>query len=254
MSDTGKTSSRVETAAAGIEEDVIDLNERLQTRADGAAIEYELRLLEALLFAAVEPIDVETLRDRMPEGCDVGVLLARLARDYAGRGVNLIRVAERWRFQTAPDLEPHLIDIKETPRKLSKAALETLAIIAYHQPVTRPEIEDIRGVAVSGGTLDVLMELGWVRLRGRRRTPGRPVTYGTTEGFLAHFNLEQITDLPGRDDLKAAGLLDSRLPKDFEVPIPMLSLDVDEDPIEEEDDGEFVMDFMADDDEPNLDE
>ncbi|PHR91115.1 MAG: SMC-Scp complex subunit ScpB [Robiginitomaculum sp.] len=254
MSDTSKPTSRVEKAAAGIEDDIISLNDRLNVRGDGEPIEQELRLLEALLFAAVEPIDVETLRERMPDGCDVGVLLARLARDYSGRGVNLVRVAERWRFQTAPDLEPHLTDMKETPRKLSKAALETLAIIAYHQPVTRPEIEDIRGVAVSVGTLDVLMELSWVRLRGRRRTPGRPVTYGTTEDFLAHFNLEQLTDLPGREDLKAAGLLDSRLPKDFEVPIPMLSLDIDEDPIEDDDEGEFVTDYLEDDDKPDLDD
>jgi len=267
MSDNGKpssrSSSRVETAAAGIESDVIDLNERLQTRPneknkEGENIEADMRLLEALLFAAVEPIDIETLRERMPDGCDVGALIARLARDYAGRGVNLVRVAERWRFQTAPDLEHNLIDIREAPRKLSKAALETLAIIAYHQPVTRPEIEDVRGVAVSGGTLDVLMELGWVRIRGRRRTPGRPVTYGTTEGFLAHFNLEQVTDLPGRDELKAAGLLDPRLPKDFEVPTPMMSMDIDEDPYtadgEEDDDGEFVMDFMEEDEKPDLDD
>ncbi len=254
MSDSNTPTSRVEKAAAGIDDDVIQLNERLQTRGDGEAMAQDLRHLEALLFAAVEPIDVETLRERLPDDCDVGVLIARLARDYAGRGINLVRVAERWRFQTAPDLEPHLVDIRETPRKLSKAALETLAIIAYHQPVTRPEIEDVRGVSVSGGTIDVLMELGWVRLRGRRRTPGRPVTYGTTEGFLAHFNLEEITDLPGRDDLKAAGLLDNRLPKDFEVPIPMMSLDVDEDPIEEDDDTEFVMDFMEDDDKPSLDD
>lgn len=254
MNDKGKSATRVEAAAAGIESDVIDLNERLQTRSDGESIEADMRLLEALLFAAVEPIDIETLRERMPTGCDVGALIARLARDYAGRGVNLVRVAERWRFQTAPDLEHNLIDIREAPRKLSKAALETLAIIAYHQPVTRPEIEDVRGVAVSGGTIDVLMELGWIRIRGRRRTPGRPVTYGTTENFLAHFNLEQITDLPGRDDLKAAGLLDPRLPKDFEVPTPMMSMDLDEDPIEEEDDGEFVMDFMEDDDKPGLDD
>ncbi len=254
MSDSNTPTSRVEKAAAGIEDDVIQLNERLQTRGGGEAMAQDLRHLEALLFAAVEPIDVETLRERLPDDCDVGVLIARLTRDYAGRGINLVRVAERWRFQTAPDLEPHLVDIKETPRKLSKAALETLAIIAYHQPVTRPEIEDVRGVSVSGGTIDVLMELGWVRLRGRRRTPGRPVTYGTTEDFLAHFNLEEITDLPGRDDLKAAGLLDSRLPKDFEVPIPMMSLDVDEDPIEEDDDTEFVMDFMEDDDKPSLDD
>ena len=254
MNEKAKNAGRVEKAAAGIENDVISLNERLQTRGDGDAVEQELRLLEALLFAAVEPIDIETLRERMPEDCDVGVLIARLARDYAGRGVNLVRVAERWRFQTAPDLEPHLVDIKEAPRKLSKAALETLAIIAYHQPVTRPEVEDIRGVAVSGGTLDVLMELGWVRIRGRRRTPGRPSTYGTTENFLAHFNLEELNDLPGKDDLKAAGLLDSRLPKDFEVPMPMISMDIDEDPIEEEDDSEFVMDFMQDDEKPGLDD
>ena len=254
MSDKSKSSSRVETAAAGIESDVIDLNERLLTRSDGESMEADMRLLEALLFAAVEPIDIETLRERMPEGCDVGALIARLARDYAGRGVNLVRVAERWRFQTAPDLEHNLVDIREAPRKLSKAALETLAIIAYHQPVTRPEIEDVRGVAVSGGTIDVLMELGWVRIRGRRRTPGRPVTYGTTEDFLAHFNLEQVTDLPGRDELKAAGLLDPRLPKDFEVPTPMMSMDIDEDPVEEEDDGEFVMDFMEDDEKPGLDD
>ena len=254
MSDKSKSASRVETAAAGIENDVIDLNERLQTTGEGENMEADMRLLEALLFAAVEPIDIETLRERMPEGCDVGALIARLSRDYAGRGVNLVRVAKRWRFQTAPDLEHNLIDIREAPRKLSKAALETLAIIAYHQPVTRPEVEDVRGVAVSSGTLDVLMELGWIRIRGRRRTPGRPVTYGTTENFLAHFNLEQVTDLPGRDDLKAAGLLDPRLPKDFEVPTPMLSMDIDEDPIEEEDDGEFVMDFMEDDDKPGLDD
>lgn len=250
MADNSKNASRVEQAAAGMEEDVIRLNDRLKSQPD---MEHELRLLEALLFAAVEPIDVETLRERMPEDCDVGALLARLTRDYAGRGMNLVRVADRWRFQTAPDLEPHLVDIKETPRKLSKAALETLAIIAYHQPVTRPEIEDIRGVSVSGGTIDVLMELGWVRHRGRRRTPGRPTTLGTTESFLAHFNLEEISDLPGREDLKAAGLLDSRLPKDFEVPTPMMSLDIDEDPIDEEDDGEFVLDFLNDDEAPDLD-
>jgi segregation and condensation protein B len=247
MADNQKKPSRVEQAAAGMEDDVIRLNDRLKAAPD-PDIETELRLLEALLFAAVEPIDVETLRERMPDDCDVGVLLARLTRDYAGRGVNLVRIADRWRFQTSPDLEPHLVDIKETPRKLSKAALETLAIIAYHQPVTRPEIEDVRGVSVSGGTIDVLMELGWVRHRGRRRTPGRPVTLGTTEAFLAHFNLEELADLPGKEDLKAAGLLDSRLPKDFEVPTPMMSLDIDEDSIEEEEDAEFVMDFMDDDD------
>ena len=247
---TEPTKDRVERASAGIESGVIDITDRLQPEVE--LIDGDLRLLEALLFAASEPIDVPTLRERMPEGADVGALLARLSRDYAGRGINLVHVADRWRFQTAPDLEHHLTDIKESPRKLSKAALETLAIIAYHQPVTRAEIEDVRGVAVSKGTIDVLMELGWVRLRGRRRTLGRPVTYGTTEGFLAHFNLESLEDLPGRDDLKAAGLLDPRLPKDFEMPEPMDSDkegDFDLDPMEDGEEPEFFEDFLGGEDE-----
>lgn len=242
-----KTSDRINKAAAGIEADVVSLTERLKTDGD---IDSNIRHLEALLFAAVEPIDVQTLRERMPETADVGALLARLVRDYEGRGINLVRVADRWRFQTAPDLAPNLIDVKEARRKLSNAALETLAIVAYHQPVTRAEIEDVRGVAVSKGTLDVLMELGWLRLRGRRRTPGRPVTYGTTTGFLAHFNLETISDLPGREDLKAAGLLDPRLPKDFEMPEPMMVDDLsgDEDPLDDAADPEFFEDFLDEDD------
>lgn len=244
---------RVEMAAAAIEKDVVDLNDRLNVDAN-SHIDTELRLLEALLFAAVEPIDVETLRERMPDGSDVNALLARLARDYIGRGINLVRVADKWRFQTARDLEPHLVDIKESPRKLSNAALETLAIVAYHQPVTRAEIEDVRGVAVSKGTIDVLMELGWIRMRGRRRTPGRPVTYGTTDDFLAHFNLETITDLPGRDELKAAGLLDSRLPKDFEMPTPMMPDDLtdSEAPLEDEDEPDFFEDFLDDSEDEDL--
>ena len=141
-----KTSDRINKAAAGIEADVVSLTERLKTDGD---VDGNLRQLEALLFAAVEPIDIQTLRDRMPEDADVGALLARLVRDYEGRGINLVRVADRWRFQTAPDLEHHLTDVKEARRKLSNAALETLAIVAYHQPVTRAEIEDVRGVAVS---------------------------------------------------------------------------------------------------------
>jgi len=243
-----KTSDRINKAAAGIEADVVNLTERLKTHGD---VDAELRLLEALLFAAVEPIDVQTLRERMPEEADVGALLARLVRDYEGRGVNLVRVADRWRFQTAPDLAPNLIDVKEARRKLSNAALETLAIVAYHQPVTRAEIENVRGVAVSKGTLDVLMELGWLRLRGRRRTPGRPVTYGTTDAFLAHFNLETISDLPGRDDLKSAGLLDPRLPKDFEMPEPMMVDDLtdEEDPLEDDSQPEFFEDFLDESDE-----
>ncbi|MGB6229833.1 MAG: SMC-Scp complex subunit ScpB [Litorimonas sp.] len=247
---TRPTSSRLDAASTGIEEDVVRLTERLSDSGVGGALDAELRLLEALLFAASEPIDVATLRDRLPRDADVGALLARLQRDYAGRGVNLVSVAGRWRMQTAPDLAESLTDVREARRKLSNAALETLAIIAYHQPVTRAEIEDVRGVAVSKGTLDVLMELGWVRLRGRRRTPGRPVTYGTTDGFLAHFNLEQISDLPGRADLKAAGLLDPRLPLDFAMPEPSMIDDLasDEDPLEmEPEEGTFFEDFLADD-------
>jgi len=245
------TSDRLDKATAGIEDDIVRLTERLKQASEGDPLAAELRLLEALLFAASEPIDVATLRERLPKDTDVGLLLLQLQRDYAGRGINLVSVADRWRFQTAPDLADNLVDVREAPRKLSKAALETLAIIAYHQPVTRAEIEDVRGVAVSKGTLDVLMELGWIRIRGRRRTPGRPVTYGTTEGFLGHFNLEEIGDLPGRDELKAAGLLDPRLPKDFEMPEPTMldALQNDEDPLElETEEAEFFEDFLADDD------
>ncbi|MEM7731090.1 MAG: SMC-Scp complex subunit ScpB [Pseudomonadota bacterium] len=246
------TSPRLDQATAGIEEDVARLADRLTQGGSGTSnMAQPLRVLEALLFAASEPIDVATLRSRLPGDADVGALLAQLQSDYAGRGVNLISVADRWRFQTAPDLAEQLVNVREARRKLSKAALETLAIVAYHQPVTRAEIEDVRGVVVSKGTLDVLMELGWVRLRGRRRTPGRPVTYGTTDGFLAHFNLERITDLPGRDELKSAGLLDPRLPKDFEMPEPSLldSIDTDADPLEyEPEDTEFFEDFLAEDD------
>jgi segregation and condensation protein B len=156
-------------------------------------------------------------------------------------------VADAWRFQTSIDLQSNLVDLKEMPKKLSQAALETLAIIAYHQPVTRAEIEEVRGVSVSKGTVDVLMELKWVRLRGRRRTPGRPVTYGTTDGFLAHFNLEEISDLPGREDLRAAGLLDPRLPKDFEVPEPMMTDDVslDDEDLVSEGENQFFEDFLS---------
>jgi len=252
MADTpkpnGPKTNRVEIASAGLEEDVINLTERLQ-QGSGTKLDENLRLLEALLFAAVEPIETETLRERMPDDVDVGALLARLTQDYSSRGINLVRVANKWRFQTASDLAPALVDIKETRRKLGNAALETLAIIAYHQPATRAEIEDVRGVAVSKGTIDILMELGWVRMRGRRRTPGRPVTYGTTDGFLAHFNLETISDLPGHDDLKAAGLLDPRLPHDFEMPVPkeILGADDDLDPMEEAEQPEFFVDFMSDD-------
>ncbi|WP_142850656.1 SMC-Scp complex subunit ScpB [Telmatospirillum sp. J64-1] len=173
-------------------------------------IEHELRLIEALIFASAEPLDEAALAARLPEGADVTALLERLRQLYAGRGVTLVRRERGWAFRTAPDLAAQLRVETEVGRKLSRAALETLAIIAYHQPVTRAEIEEVRGVALSKGTLDVLFEAGWIRPRGRRRTPGRPVTWATTDAFLDHFGLESLDDLPGLEELKASGLLDTR--------------------------------------------
>ena len=169
----------------------------------------ELRLLEALLFAASQPLDEESLADRLPPDSNVPALLARLGDDYAGHGVNLVRVAGKWALRTASDLAPYLRQHVDIPRKLSRAAVETLAIIAYHQPVTRAEIEGLRGVSISRGTLDILLEARWVRPKGRRRTPGRPATWVTTEAFLEHFGLDGLDDLPGTDELRAAGLLNS---------------------------------------------
>ena len=156
-----------------------------------------LRMLEALLFAATEPLSRAEIALRMPEDIDLDALLHELQAAYAGRGVNLRRFDDRWAFRTAEDLAFVLKREVVEQKKLSRAAVETLAVIAYHQPATRAEIEEVRGVAVSPGTLDVLLEAGWVRLRGRRRTPGRPVTFGTTPAFLDHFGLESIGDLPG---------------------------------------------------------
>jgi segregation and condensation protein B len=179
-----------------------------------------LRTVEALLFAASEPLAADALARHLPPGTDVAALLADLQANYETRGVNLVQVAGKWALRTATDLSFLLRKETTEQKKLSKAALETLAIAAFHQPVTRAEIEDIRGVAISKGTLDILLEIGWLRMRGRRRTPGRPVTYGTTEAFLAHFGLNDITDLPGQAELKAAGLLESTLPPGFDIPVP----------------------------------
>jgi segregation and condensation protein B len=196
-----------------------------------------LRLLEALLFASAEPLDTATLAERLPDEVDVEAALARLQEDYAARGVNLVRVAGKWVFRTARDLSWLLAREAVETRKLSRAALETLAIIAYHQPVTRAEIEDIRGVTASKGTLDVLLETGWIRPRGRRKAPGRPITFGTTEAFLTHFGLEGLTALPGLEELKGAGLFDGRLPSEFTMPAPSdePALREDEEPLEESD-------------------
>jgi segregation and condensation protein B len=168
----------------------------------------DARAVEAVLFAAAEPMSPEEIAAHVGDGVGVEVALGSLVADYAGRGVNLVERGGRWHFQTAGDLAHILRREREEPRRLSRAAVETLAIIAYHEPVSRAEIEAIRGVQISKGTLDVLMEAGWVRPAGRREVPGRPLTYATTPAFLAHFGLESRRDLPGIDDLKAAGLLD----------------------------------------------
>jgi segregation and condensation protein B len=194
----------------------------------------ELRLLEAMLFASAEPLDEKSLAERLPQDIDVHAALLRLQEDYATRGVNLVRIGGKWTFRTASDLSWLLSKETVETRKLSRAAIETLAIIAYHQPVTRAEIEEIRGVTTSKGSVDVLLETGWIRPRGRRKSPGRPVTYGTSEAFLSNFGLDAVSDLPGLEDLKGSGLLDGRLPPGFSVPMPSddPALREDEDPLE----------------------
>ena len=213
--------------AAGINADL----EAARLRADAA------RIAEAVLFAAVEPVGTDTIAARLPSGTDAETVLRDLARFYAGRGVNLVRVGGGWAFRTAPDLAYVLSRERTEPKRLSRAAMETLAIVAYHQPVTRAEIEDIRGVSTAKGTLDTLLETGWVRLRGRRRAPGRPVTYGTTPAFLDHFGLDAITDLPGLDELKATGFIEGRLPPGITIPLPSddTTLRDDEDPLDDPD-------------------
>jgi segregation and condensation protein B len=210
------------------EDDAGDMQERPEERPE------ELRLLEAMLFAASEPLSEKDLAARLPQGTDVADALKRLQQDYASRGVNLVRVAGKWTFRTAGDLSWLLSKETVETRKLSRAAIETLAIIAYHQPVTRTEIEDIRGVSTSKGSIDVLLETGWIKPRGRRKVPGRPLTFGTTEAFLSHFGLDAVGDLPGLEELKGSGLLDGRLPAGFAVPMPSddPALREDEDPLE----------------------
>ncbi len=191
------------------------------------------RIAEALVFASAEPVSEAFLAERLPRGTNVNAVMQQLAEVYAPRGVNLIRTGDRWAFRTAADLSFVIRNEDNETKKLSRAALEVLAIIAYHQPVTRAEIEEIRGVQTSRGTLDVLMEAGWVRFRGRRRTPGRPVTLATTPDFLDHFGLEELRDLPGLEELKGAGLLSGRIPPGFAIPVPLNvdDLSEDEDPI-----------------------
>jgi segregation and condensation protein B len=203
------------------------------------------RAVEALLFAAAGPLSAAELAYRLPEGVDIGKALAGLKGRYAGRGVVLEVINDRWQFRTAPDLGYLMVEEREEPRRLSKAALETLAIIAYHQPVTRAEIEVIRGVGLSRGTLDVLHEMNLIKLRGRRKTPGRPVTYGTTDTFLEQFSLPSLSDLPGVAEMRAAGLLDINVPADFMVPDPSSAQGAeDEAALDDLDAVEFAQDFL----------
>ena len=193
-----------------------------------------VRMAEAIVFASAEPVSEKALTARLPDGIEIEPVMAELKAFYEKRGVNLVKVGDAWAFRTAGDLAFLMSRDAVQQKKLSRAALEVLAIIAYHQPVTRAEIEEIRGVETSKGTLDLLMETGWIRMRGRRRTPGRPVTYGSTEQFLDHFGLEEIRDLPGIDELKGAGLLSPRMPSNFSVPQPPAEPDLlteDEDPL-----------------------
>ena len=213
------------------------LSESMQALTDegGRAqrLERALRIAEALLFAAPEPLALEEIARVLPAEVEPGEVMATLSAHYEGRGVELRRLAGKWAFRTAPDLGYLMNAEAEAPKKLSRAGLETLAIVAYHQPVTRAEIEDIRGVQTSRGTLDLLLDAGWVKMRGRRRTPGRPVTYGTTEAFLVQFGLDRLSDLPGLDEMKGAGLVDSVTPG-FIVPMPFddPQLRADEDALE----------------------
>ena len=204
-----------------------------EMRLDARAEQEAERIAEALVFASAQPVSETYIAARLPRGADVPRIMARLKSLYADRGVHLLQVADHWAFRTAADLSFVVQTDENEVRKLSRAALEVLAIIAYHQPVTRAEIEDIRGVQTSKGTIDVLMEAGWIRFRGRRRTPGRPVTFGTTRDFLDHFGLEELRDLPGLEELKGAGLLSGRIPSNFHVPMPLGDDDLgeDEDPI-----------------------
>lgn len=204
--------------------------------AESPRAEEAIRIAEAMLFASAEPLGADAIRARLPQGADVAAVLSELQALYAPRGVNLVRVAGKWGFRTAGDLAYVLAPERPEPRRLSRAALETLAIVAYHQPVTRAEIEEVRGVSTSKGTLDTLLDTGWLRLRGRRRVPGRPVTYGTTPAFLEHFGLDAIGDLPGLDELKGAGFLEGNLAGELSVPLPSddSTLREDEDALEED--------------------
>jgi segregation and condensation protein B len=206
-----------------------------------------IRAAEALLFAGGEPVTAKVLGEKLGPAVDVAAVLMKLKADYAERGVQLVEAGGAWRFQSAPDLSSLFAETREAPRKLPKAAMETLAVIAYHQPVTRAEIEDIRGVSLSRGSMELLLEIGWIRPRGRRRTPGRPLTFGTTDAFLSQFGLASLDALPGKDDLKGLGLLDPRAASAIDVPRPSEDMASDEEPLSPGDDAaSFFVDHLED--------
>ncbi|MES1159051.1 MAG: SMC-Scp complex subunit ScpB [Terricaulis silvestris] len=202
-----------------------------------------IRAAEALLFAGGQPLTAAALAEKLGPDVDVAAVLMRLKKDYAGRGIELVEAGGAWRFQSAADLSGLFSETKELPKRLPKAAMETLAVIAYHQPVTRAEIEEIRGVSLSRGSMELLLEIGWIRPRGRRRTPGRPLTFGTTEAFLSHFGLGSLDALPGKDDLKGLGLLDPRAAEQLPSPQPGEPVSGEEDPLTE---GEDLASFFVD--------
>lgn len=228
-------------------------SERAVTNGVTEAMAEGMRRAEAVLFAAGEPLSAEQVATLLPQGLEAAEVLMALQAEYRGRGVELVEVAGKWRFQSAADLDFLFVEERHEQKKLSQASLETLAIIAYGQPVTRAEVEAVRGVAVSKGTIDTLMETGWIKIKGRRKTPGRPVTYGTTDAFLEHFGLESLSVLPGKADLEAEGLLADVVPDDFQLPGEE-GLDESEDPevevitgvleVDEEETG-FVTDYLA---------
>lgn len=201
------------------------------------------RMIEALLHAAAEPLSAADLAERLPQGADIAAGLMALKARYAGRGVELVCVADRWRLQTAADLAFLMTRERVQPRKLTRAVKETLAIIAYHQPVTRAEIDAVRGVQANRGTLEQLLQLGLVRMRGRRRSPGRPITFGVTDGFLELYGLASVADLPGLAEMKAAGLLSLDQPLGGDL--PALAANVEEDPLDGEEAASFHIDYLA---------
>ncbi|MEZ5811317.1 MAG: SMC-Scp complex subunit ScpB [Rhizobiaceae bacterium] len=229
MDDGGQSAVAVVDGEAPETEDAVLDNPARRLQLAEAA-----RMVEAIIFASAEPVSEKALAERLPADTDIAAAIGQLKDIYDKRGVNLVRVGSAWAFRTAGDLSFLMSRDAVTPKKLSRAALEVLATIAYHQPVTRAEIEDVRGVETSKGTLDILLETEWVRMRGRRRSPGRPVTYGTTNAFLDHFGLEELRDLPGIEELKGAGLLSTRMPSNFSMPLPPADNDdlaEDEDPL-----------------------